>query len=191
MRATWARIKVTGVVAAILMTSGLAGCGESESSGALDRPTGSPTSAATSPSDQAPTTGAPPPAGEERCPYLTAERVSAALGAPTKETAGTVNACFFDPEAGDGPSVLLSRVDVQIDPADYARHSRLLCKGDVTDVDAGDVAFACVMGLGPQGQLYVGPVLVNVAVNDAPDEATGIALAAALLPEVRIPAEAG
>jgi hypothetical protein len=185
MRATWARITVTGAVAAVLMTSGLAGCGESASSGALDQPTDSPTSAATSPTDEA------PPAREEGCPYLTAEQVTAALGAPTKETAGTVNACFFDPEGGDGPSVLLSRVDVQIDPADYARHSKRLCKGDVTDVDAGDVAFACVMGLGPQGQLYVGPVLVNVAVNDAPDEATGIALAAALLPEVRIPAEAG
>ena len=87
--------------------------------------------------------------------------------------------------------MLLSRVDVQIDPADYAHQSRQLCKGEVTDVDAGDVAFACVMGLGPQGQLYAGRVLVTVAVNDAVDDATGIAVAAALLPEVTIPADAG
>jgi hypothetical protein len=185
MRATWAR-KITAAVAAVLMTSALAGCGESASSGAIDQPTDSPTSTATSPSDEAPTSEAPP-TEEEGCPYLTADQVTAALGAPTKETAGTVNACFFDPEGGDGPSVLLSRVDVQIDPAEYARQSKLLCKGDVTDVDAGDEAFACVMGLGPQGQLYHGRVLVNVAVNDAPDEATGIALAATLLPEVTIP----
>ena len=187
----WARINVTGAVAAVLLTSALAGCSGSASSGAIDQPTDSPTSATTSPSDQATTSQAPPTGEEEGCPYLTAEQVTAALGAPTKETAGTVNACFFDPEGGDGPSVLLSRVDVQIDPADYARQSKLLCEGDVTDVDAGDVAFACVMGLGPQGQLYLGRVLVNVAVNDAPDEATGIALAAALLPEVTIPPASG
>ena len=83
--------------------------------------------------------------------------------------------------------MLLSRVDVQIDPADYARQSRQLCQGEVTDVDAGDVAFACVMGLGPQGQLYAGQVLVTVAVNDAVDDAAGIAAAAALLPEVTVP----
>lgn len=187
MRATWA----AGAVAAVLLTTtALAGCGGSESSGAVDQPTDSPTSSATWPSGEAPTSEAPPPE-EEGCPYLTAEQVTAALGSPTKETAGTVNACFFDPESGEGPSVLLSRVDVQIDPAEYAQQSRVLCEGEVTDVDAGDVAFACVMGLGPQGQLYVGQVLVNIAVNDASDEATGIGLAAALLPEVRIPAPAG
>jgi hypothetical protein len=187
MRATWA----AGAVAAVFATGlamGLAGCAESASSGAVDQPTDSPTTAATS--GEAPTSEAPP-TGEEGCPYLTAEQVTRALGGPTVETAGTINACFFDPEGGDGPSVLLSRVDVQIDPADYARHSKLLCKGEVTDVEAGDEAFACVMGLGPQGQVYVGPVLVNVAVNDARDEATGIALAAALLPEVTVPTENG
>ena len=32
------------------------------------------------------------------------------------------------------------------------------------------------MGLGPQGQLYAGRVLVTVAVNDAADDAAGIAV---------------
>jgi hypothetical protein len=187
MRATWA-----AAVAAVLVTTGLAGCGESESSGAAD-PTDPPSAssgATTLPTDET----TPPedlPSDKGRCPYLDAEQVTATLGVPTKETAATVNACFFDPENGEGPSVLLSRVDVQIDPAEYAHQSRALCKGDVTTVDAGDVAFACVIGLGPQGQLYVGPVLVNVAVNDASDEATGIAMAAALLPEVTIPPTGG
>jgi len=190
MRATWA----AGAVAAVLMTAGLAGCGGSESSGAVDDPTDPPSSAAssvtTSPTEEPPTSDAPP-AGEDGCPYLTADQVTAALGAPTQETAGTANACFFDPKSGEGPSVLLSRVDVEIDPAEYAQQSKLLCEGPVTDVDAGDVAFACVMGLGPQGQLYVDRVLVNVAVNDASDDATGIALAAALLPEVTVPPDSG
>lgn len=193
MRAT--RRDVAATVAAVLMAIGLAGCGGSESSGAIDQPTDGPTSAASSPSSDAPSSDVPtsdaPPTGSQGCPYLTAEQATAALGSPTVETAGTVNACFFDPESGAGPSVLLSRVDIQIDPVDYARQSRVLCQGEVTDVDAGDEAFACVMGLGPQGQLYVGRVLVSVAVTDARDEATGIALAAALLSEVRIPPSAG
>jgi len=184
MRATWA-----AAVAVVLMATGLAGCGDSASSGATDPPSDPATTAATTSADPTPTSEAPPE--EEGCPYLTAEQVTAALGSPTQETAGTLNACFFDPEGGEGPSVLLSRVDVQIDAADYAHQSRQLCEGEVTDVDAGDVAFACVMGLGPQGQLYAGRVLVNVAVNDAADEAAGIAAAAALLPEVTIPPDAG
>ena len=145
------------------------------------------------PEPTASSSGTPSPSEpiEEGCPYLTAEQVSAALGTPTTETAGTVHACFFDPESADGPSVMLSRVDVQIDPADYAAQSKALCQGDLTDVDAGDEAFACVMGLGPQGQVYDGSVLVTVAVNDAADDATGIAAAAALLPELTIPPDAG
>ena len=185
MRATWA-----GAVAVVLMATGLAGCGDSASSGATDQPSDRPTGSATTSADPSPTSEAPP-TEEEGCPYLSAEQVTDALGTPTHETAGTINACFFDPEGGEGASVLLSRVDVQIDPADYAHQSRQLCEGEVTDVDAGDVAFACVMGLGPQGQLYAGRVLVTVSVNDAVDDATGIADAAALLPEVTVPPTGG
>jgi hypothetical protein len=180
MRATW----TAGAVATMLITmAGLTGCGDSASSTAVDEPTRSstaPSSATTSPTDERST-------GQKGCPYLDAAQVTAVLGAPTLETAGTVNACFFDPETGDGPRVLLSRIDIQINPADYARQSRLLCTGAVTDVAVGDDAFACVMGMGPQGQLYQGRVLVNVAVDDAADDATGLAAAAALLPEVTIP----
>jgi hypothetical protein len=174
MRVTGGRITVGGAAVAVLL-AGLTGCGESASSGATPDP-----------SDPTPTPSADPTPEAEGCPYLTAEQVTTTLGSPSRETAGTLNACFFDPE-GEGPSVLLSRVDVQIDPADYAHQSRQLCEGEVTDVEAGDVAFACVMGLGPQGQLYSGRVLVTVSVNDAADEAAGIAAAAALLPEVTIP----
>ena len=185
MRATWA-----GAVAVVLM-AGVPGRLRRLREQRRHRPAVRPPLPARRPPPptRAPTSEAPPE--EEGCPYLTAEQVTAALGSPTHETAGTINACFFDPEGGEGPSVLLSRVDVQIDPADYAHQSRQLCEGEVTDVDAGDVAFACVMGLGPQGQLYAGRVLVTVAVNDAADDATGIAVAAALLPEVTIPADAG
>jgi hypothetical protein len=186
MRGTWA-----GAVAAVLITTCVAACADSTSSGATDQPSDRPTGSATTSADPSPTSDAPP-TEEEGCPYLSAEQVTAALGTPTHETAGTLNACFFDPDGGEGgASVLLSRVDVQIDPADYAHQSRQLCEGEVTDVDAGDVAFACVMGLGPQGQVYAGRVLVTVSVNDAVDDATGIADAAALLPEVTIPPSAG
>jgi hypothetical protein len=187
MGSTWA----AGAAAVVLvLTVGLAGCGSDDSS-AADEPGASPSSSNDSSSETtAPTDATPPTPSDDPssgCPYLTATKVSAVLGTPTRETAGTINACFFDPEGGSGPAVLLSRVDVQIDPTDYARQSKQLCKGDVTEVDAGDVAFACVMGLAPQGQLYVGRVLVTVAVSDAIDDAAGVAAAAALLPEVTIP----
>jgi hypothetical protein len=178
------RSRWTGLAAVSLLLTLLTGCGDAASSGAggeTDEPTH-----ATQTSEPSPTTTSSSDAG---CPYLTADQVSEALGAPTQETAGTVNSCFFDPEGGegDGPSVLLSRIDIQIDPMDYAAQSRALCRGDVTDVAAGDEAFACVGALGPQGQLYVDRVLITVAVSDAADEAAGLAAAEALLPMVTIP----
>lgn len=186
MRSRW--VAATFLLA-VTLTVSLAGCGDSASSGALDDPTDpTPTSASASTS--------PEPSGgqEDICPYLTVAQVSAALGAPVVETAGSMHACFFDPEGGDdveGASVMLSRVDIQIDPAEYATQTKALCRGEVTDVEAGDEAFACVMGLGPQGQLYLGEVLVTVNVNGAADDAAGIEVAAALLPEVRLPSAAG
>jgi hypothetical protein len=177
-------------VAAVLLLV-LAGCGESDDSTADAGPSGTASgepSASMTPSASEPSTET----SDGGCPYLTADQVTDVLGSPTVETAGTVNACFFDPAGGDGngdgPSVLLSRIDIQIDPTDYATQSRNLCQGDVTDVDAGDVAFACMSALGPQGQLYVGKVLVTVAVSGMPDDAAGIAAAAQLLHEVTIPA---
>ncbi len=183
MRGRWAAVALVLATALAALT----GCGGPDESQA-DQPEPSATTS---------TTGAASPtatgstdaseSAEEGCPYLTAEQVTAVLGADTAETAGTVHACFFDPVSGHGPSVMLSRVDIQIDPAEYAVQSKALCQGDVTDVEAGDVAFACVMGLGPQGQLYDGPVLIAVAVDDAADEAAGIASIVALLPEITVP----
>ena len=177
MRATW--------VAAALVTLSLTACGGTDSSQATDDPTDPPpTASSPTPSEPVQT-----PGDDEVCPYLTLEQVAAALGARVVETAGSVHACFFDPESGSGPSVMLSRVDVQIDPVDYAAQTKALCHGEVTDVEAGDEAFACVMGLGPQGQVYVGKVLVTVNVNGATDDASGIAVAADLLSEVTVPPE--
>lgn len=166
------------VAAISVVLLGLTACGDQASSTATDPPsTGSPSTASTSATA----------AGPKSCPYLTQDEVSEAVGAQTIETAGTVHACFFDPAASGGPSVMLSRVDVQIDPTDYAIQTRALCKGDITDVDAGDQAFACVMGLGPQGQVYEGRVLITVNVNGAADDAAGIEAAADLIREVMIP----
>jgi hypothetical protein len=179
-RSRWAALAARVLLAVSL--AGLSGCGDeasSEAGGETDEPTHSTTTSEPSPAE----TSSP----DERCPYLTADQVSDALGSPTQETAGTVNSCFFDPEGGDGPSVLLSRIDIQIDPMDYAAQSRALCQGEVTDLAAGDEAFSCVGALGPQGQLYVDRVLVTVAVSDAADEAAGLAAAEALLPMVTVP----
>jgi hypothetical protein len=164
--------------AALLLA--MAGCGGDDTSEAIE----SPSSSSSSSSSSEPTPSDEPTGG---CPYLNADQVTEALGAPTLETAGTANACFFDPESGKGPDVLVSRVDIAIDPADYASQSRALCQGDVTNVDAGDEAFACLSGMGPIGQLYVGRVLVAVSVTGAADDATGVAAAATLLPEITVP----
>ncbi len=184
----------TLVVTALVALVCLAGCAASGSSGATDPPTGSTGSTGPSVTTAPPTASGPSdPPSDETCPYLTAEQVSATLGKPMVETAGSTHACFFDPEGaeepgpGDGPTVMLSRVGIEIDPADYAAQTRALCLGDVTDVDLGDEAFACVMGFGPQGQLYVGRVLITVNVNGAVDDATGIDLAVALLRDVKVP----
>jgi len=180
MRARWAAV-------ALVLATALTGCGGSDDSQADQSEPGATSSATGTPSPTATDSTDSPEPAEEGCPYLTAEQVTAVLGADTTETAGTVHACFFDPVSGDGPSVMLSRVDIEIDPAEYAVQSKALCQGDVTDVEAGDEAFACVMGLGPQGQLYDGPVLIAVAVDDAADEAAGIASIVELLPEIAVP----
>jgi hypothetical protein len=179
---TWARAAATAISLAAL----LSGCADSQSSEANGDPTGpsTPSSSSPTPSDPSETSSA-----EEDCPYLTVAQVTAALGIPVSQTAGSTHACFFDPAGGTGPSVMLSRINVQIDPADYAAQTKALCQGEVTDVDLGDEAFACVMGLGPQGQLYVGKALVTVNVNGAADDATGISMAEALLHDVTIPPE--
>jgi len=180
MRARWAAV-------ALVLATALTGCGGSDGTQADQSEPGATSSATGTPSPTATDSTDSPEPAEEGCPYLTAEQVTAVLGADTTETAGTVHACFFDPVSGDGPSVMLSRVDIEIDPAEYAVQSKALCQGDVTDVEAGDEAFACVMGLGPQGQLYDGPVLIAVAVDDAADEAAGIASIVELLPEIAVP----
>jgi hypothetical protein len=177
----------TARLGAVALLLALAGCGSDDgtseatdpgtSSGSSSSPAPSPTGESSMPEDE--------PSGG--CPYLHADQVTDALGAPTKETAGTASACFFDPESGDGPEVLVSKIDIAIDPAEYASQSRALCQGDVTDVDAGDEAFACLSSMGPIGQLYVGRVLVAISVTDAADNAIGIAAAATLLPEITVP----
>jgi hypothetical protein len=167
----------TAVIAALV----LAGCGDDASSGEA-QPGPSGTSGPTTSTSSASSTPGP-----TTCPYITEEQVSAAVGAETVESAGTLHACFFDPASGHGPSVMLSRIDVQIDPVDYARQSRALCTSDVTDVDVGTEAFACVSGMGPQGQLYAGRVLVAVNINDAADDDAGVRAAATLLRDVTIP----
>jgi hypothetical protein len=184
---TWARATATVILVAASL-AGLAGCAGSSSSDATDRLTDPASSSSPTPTQSTPVDPSGDPSDTaEGCPYLTNDQVSAAVGMPTSETAGSVHACFFDPVGGVGPTVMVSRVDVQIAPVDYAAQTKALCLGEVTDLDLGDESFACVMGLGPQGQLYVGKVLITVNVEDAVDDDTGISMAAAMLREVTVP----
>lgn len=181
MLRSWAGL--AGRAAVVVAVLALSGCAGSTSSGSPEPPTGTFSSTGSS------TTSTTPPADPpgKGCPYLTADQVGGVVGTSMSETAGSVHACFFDPLETGGPSVMLSRIDIQIDPTDYARESKALCKGDVTDLDLGNESFACLGALGPQGQLYEDRVLVTVAVDGATDEATGIADAAELLRVLTIP----
>ncbi len=57
----------------------------------------------------------------------------------------------------------------------------------MTDVAVGDEAFACMSGMGPQGQMYTHRVLISINVNGAEDDAAGVADAADLLMLVTVP----
>jgi hypothetical protein len=177
-------MRFTGLATVVVLAAlVLAGCGDPEISGASSGATDPTRAGSTAPAGSSD----PTKPAEERCPYLAAEQVAAALATPMTETAGSVHACFFDPDGGTGPSVLLSRVDIQIDPTDYATQSRALCQGEVTDVAVGDEAFACMSGMGPQGQMYTHRVLISINVNGAADDAAGVADAADLLMLVTVP----
>ncbi|MGE4425888.1 MAG: hypothetical protein AB7G37_05475 [Solirubrobacteraceae bacterium] len=55
------------------------------------------------------------------------------------------------------------------------------CKGERTDVNAGDAGWACVT-INPQGVVIKGRTLVQVDVTDTDDDAAGLEIAAKLVP---------
>lgn len=171
----------------------LTGCGEDPD----PAPQGSPSEdTSASPSDPTPTptpTEATDPSTssepEGSCALLTADAVSAALGEEMVVSASGPQTCLFAPvDAASASSVTASVTELAIDLQEYADGTRELCEGEVTEVEAGEVAFACVTFVGPQGYVFADgtSVLLDVVTADE-SEPAAVAAAAALLPAVVSP----
>lgn len=137
-------------------------------------------------------TSSTPPASdavEGSCAVLGADAVTAALGEDMVVTASGPQTCLFGPAAaGSAAKVTASVTEIAIDLQEYAAGSRDLCEGEVTEVEAGEVAFACVTFVGAQGYVFDNgkSVLLDVVTADESPEA-GVAAAAELLPSVTVP----
>lgn len=126
-------------------------------------------------------------AGEE-CAYLPTDAVASALGVDVEVTAASEVACVFRSTDDSDLSLELNRIDILIDPEQYAEEARDLCdEGTVVDVEAGDRAYACV-NFGPPGAYYEGDVLISMGSSFADDEDEPLILDAIveLLPEVTV-----
>ncbi|MCK9248367.1 MAG: hypothetical protein M0P31_05240 [Solirubrobacteraceae bacterium] len=136
-------------------------------------------------SDDETTTTATTAGGSGDCRYLDLGDVNAATGATLEEVAAGEGGCTFAPPSGaEGPRVALNRIDIAIDPKQYADGAKENCKGERTDVSAGDVGWACVT-INPQGIVIKDRTLLQVDVTDAADDAAGVAIAAKLVPAMK------
>ncbi|MDP2774908.1 MAG: hypothetical protein Q8O61_15250 [Nocardioides sp.] len=164
------RVAALAFVAPLL----LAGCGEDDPDPA---PAPSPDDAATATVD------------EGACALLDAAAVTAALGEDMVESISGPTSCLFGPsDPASAASVTASVTEIEIDPQVYAEGTREICDSEITEVEAGDNAFACITFVGPQGFVFDGStsVVLDVTVGDESDPAA-VTAAAALLPSVAVP----
>lgn len=181
------RLAALALAAPLMLT----GCGDDsdpapESSPSKDTST-SPPAATTSATEAAdPSTSAAP---EGSCALLSAEAVTAAVGEDMVVSVSGPQTCLFAPvDDTSAASVNAYLTEIAIDPAEYAAGTRDLCEGEVTEVEAGDEAFACVTFVGPQGYVFVDSVSILLDVVTADEsEPAALAVAAALLPSVTAP----
>lgn len=114
----------------------LTGCGGDEESDADEPGTGAAdtTSEFTPPADDT-----------DECPFADVAQVSEAAGFELTVTAGGEGGCFLTGSSDIGADLTISitPTEIQIDPEDYAEGSREVCEGEITEVEAGDEAFAC------------------------------------------------
>jgi hypothetical protein len=177
------RLAALALAAPLMLT----GCGDDpdpapESSPSEDTSTSPPASSPTP-------TPTPTEASDESCAMLDTEAVTAVLGEGMVLSASGPQTCIFGPtDPASAASLTVSLTELAIDPTEYAAGTRDLCEGEVTEVEAGDVAFACVTFVGPQGYVFVDSVSILLDVVTADEsEPVALAAAAALLPSVTAP----
>lgn len=164
-------------VAVALAALALAGCGGDDTD----------TDDTDPPDDETTTSEAAPPPEGDGCGFLPLDAVAEALGTDVTEDAAGPTGCVFSAAAPSEVRVSVFYTPIAIDVETYAEGSRENCDDEVVEVDAGDIAFACTTFVAPQGVVYIGSDSVLVQVDDATDDATGVAAAAAMLPAVTIP----
>jgi hypothetical protein len=119
----------------------------------------------------------PEPLGE--CPMLADAAVTKAFGRAMGVLTANPEMCVFTPTKG----MTDSSVTVNLASGGDAAAARSKCKGKVTDVEAGDDAFACVAGSGVQGYVFDGGSNVVLDVVFGTNE-QALKAAAQLLPSV-------
>lgn len=173
------RLAALALAAPLMLT----GCG--------DDPDPAPESSPSEDTSTSPPASSPTPteASDESCAMLDTEAVTAALGEGMVLSASGPQTCIFGPiDPASAASLTVSLTELAIDPTEYAAGTRDLCEGEVTEVEAGDVAFACVTFVGPQGYVFVDSVSILLDVVTADEsEPAALAAAAALLPSVTAP----
>lgn len=182
----------TGAALALALALAVTGCG-GDDEGSGDTTT---TEAGAVPTEAPESTdgGAEAPSGEapsgDDCAYLATDVLAEAVGAELELLAAGEVACTWSGD--DGLSVSLSRIDIQIDPEEYAEESTASCdEGTVEEVDAGDYAYSCI-AIGPTASWYDfdEAVLLNLGTLGSDDEVEQQLLEAftAVLPDMTLPA---
>ncbi len=146
-------------------------------------PTESATSEPTDKPSHPPTVAesATPTAGDD-CTLLPTADVASAFGVEMTLIAAGAQICIFNSADGEfGLTVNLT--EIQIDQDEYVQGTRDGCEGRIRNVQAGDVAFACVGPIGPQGYVFRDTYSWVLDVV-AGDQAAALDLAAELLPSV-------
>lgn len=125
------------------------------------------------------------PTTDADCTFLDPADLGDAFGTTfTVESASDTGCGFVD---DTGQSVILTRLDIEIDPAIYASEAADTCRPETVQmVDAGDAAFACIV-VSPTASVFEGAVSINLNVVTAPDEDAVVDDFAAVLPSVTFP----
>lgn len=173
------------VAMAVALALAVTGCGGDDDA---DEPATTTTEAAAAPTEAPEATGGGSAPSGDDCPYLATDVLAEAVGGELELLAGNEGACTWSGE--DGLSVSLSRIDIQIDPEQYAEEATSSCEeGTVEEVDAGDAAYACI-AIGPTASWYDfdEAVLLNLGTLGSDDEVEQQLLDAfaEVLPEVHL-----
>lgn len=171
----------------IAMGSGIllaitAACGSDTSGGDREtRTTGS------TESDAGPTSEGSETDDSSECSWVSTDDVTNAAGQQMTVQAAGEAACVFETPTGDGPSIWLYATKIAIDQDEYEKGTREVCEGAITDVDAGDSAWTCIVFGKPQGTFIENKYIVTIDPKDFASDDEAFAALAKLLPKVTTP----